>query len=97
MPRILDESTSTSATDPITLAPGEYKIALTTSDGSVSIAVEEREEGLDWRTVAKGGTAVALTSTDPAITYKSSGEQVRVTRTGGSAAATVTARPVEPN
>ena len=94
--KTLLSGTSTDATDFVQLEPGRWKIALSlASTDAASIAINEKISGGTARVVSKSGAAVALIEADPAIEYASAGELVSVTRSGGTASATVTATLIE--
>lgn len=96
MYKLLNNTTSTSPGTPVPLEySGTYKISASIPSGdAASIALEERLDGTgDWMPVAdRAGTATLLTRAASQVLYVGhANQQIRATRTGGTAAVTVLA------
>lgn len=92
----LDNSTSTSKTDFQFLAPGTWKFhADISGTDAAAVTIQQRQKGssIDDDVNSISGV-VSLTYNDAASLVTSAGEEFAVTRTGGSAAITVTAKRV---
>lgn len=91
---LLNATTSTDPAAPQTVrVPGDYKVMASIPSGdAASIALEERiNDTGEWVPLAdRQGTQVVLTYDAPsAVLVLSGGQQIRATRTGGSAAVSV--------
>jgi len=99
MAKLLDNSTSTTATAGVLLAPGDWNISLDSDDALVTILIEFRGQGLTkWMKVYRSqGVLEELSTTYTATIFGSGGQDVRVTRTGGTGAVTVSADRIDPS
>lgn len=96
MHKLLDNTTSTSQGDFFYLPPGDWEIELTTevADASASIALVSRQPGeTRTRAVANSSGDIALTEAYPTTIVESTGKEYAATRSGGTQAVTVRAKP----
>ena len=92
---LLNNSTQETASDYLTLSPGEWNISLETGNAAASVGIEKQRDGSSVdRPVIKGGSAVALTTLEPDVIETSKGDKYRVTNADGSEVATVIATRV---
>ena len=96
MSPLLDASTSTAATTGVYLEVGAWVISaeIVAADGASLIIEKQDNASTIWRPVTKVGLEVPLSEAETDCLEISSGDNYRVTRSGGVAAVTVRAKRI---
>jgi len=100
MPALLEATTSTAAGDPVTTSsPGEYElhVSIPGSDAATVVFEKRINESGSWMPLSDiYGERLTLSRLAPmALVTMGSGQQIRATRTGGSAEISVLLTKVE--